>query len=124
MPDGHPRGWDYDSVPDGWVEVEDFLTPVAAFVDSTANWQGNFPTYRQVLTTAAGDEGQNDEAGSCSAGASAGAGNGGGVLEPTSGEVKLAAVREFLIEVGLSAEMVRDASRAELWGYLRGRVNI
>lgn len=130
MPDGHPRAMDYDTVPDGWVSGTDVLNLLATQPESQVSWQGDVPTDPEMTTAVAGNSGGNNTGGAGGAGPSknvcsgAPSGTGGGATDPFSDKVKLERVRELLIEVGLSTEMVRSASRAELWVYLRSRLNI
>lgn len=131
VPDGHPRGWDYNAVPDGWIGNDDGFNPLTDM--GPGNWTEDIPTDSQIVgsgrdavhptgdgagqSMVVGDSGR-DSAGA--AAASTAAVGFGIVSRPTD----LTVVREFLIEVGIPSDMVGDSSWAELRGYLRGRLNI
>lgn len=131
IPDGHPRGWDHDAVPEGWIRDGDFVNPLAD--PGPSNWVEDIPddpleeTTMQGTGEAVADAGDPRETV---------VGTGGSVdrvplpsdvvegVDPASCSADLAAVRQFLVEVGFPSEMVVRASWAELRGYLRGRSNL
>lgn len=123
VPDGHPRGWDFTAVPDGWVGDDDVPNPLAES-GITGNWTGDVPTDDMMAIPGV-------QAGPSSARAAApqvqrgieGSGVAGD-RQVRSDKSDLAVVREFLTEVGLSDEIVNGSSWSELRGYLRGRLNI
>ena len=149
IPDGHPRGWDHVSVPEGWASTGTFTNPLAAppavpmvTTPSTpraapagpSNGVRVSPTgLRSVLP--ASPAGLSGAVPASPAGASGAvrvrrqsaspAGSPRTAEEAARLEVsKMGAIREFLLEVGFDPDLVRTFGRAELRGYVRGRLDM
>jgi len=114
IPDGHPMGWNFDAIPDGWD------TPVAELptgAQEAGAWDGDVPV---------GDsEGDDDIAMGypVAPGTPAGAAQGGAVGSanvPVTDDAEV--VRRFLRAVGGVPESVLSGSYDMLVGYLQGRL--
>ena len=113
IPDGHPMGWNFDAIPDGWD------TPVAELptgAQEAGAWDGDVPVE--------GSEGDEDVAmgypvapGTPAAMAQVGSSN---AAVPAVDEAEV--VRRFLRAVGGVPESILSGSYDMLVGYLQGRL--
>lgn len=125
VPKGHPRGWNYDSIPYDWVGNDHIINQL---VDTdTSSWAGDLPTVSHAL------EGRKCAGGAPNSGTMA-------VTPPigvgpsefgTPDDVSVSAtqtdlmiVPEFLGDVCLRADSIDNYSWSEIRGYLRGRLNL
>lgn len=117
VPDGDPRWWDFQTVPDGWVGDNGI---VSSLVDvSPGSWEEDIPTDNKAMDN--NPESWNNNA---SAATPQNSGIANATAPGTGGNVDVNILCAFLQEVRITSETVNHVTCAKLRSYLRGRLNL